>query len=329
MKLTWAGQVTNAVQTEILLESGLRAVIPTDSAYQVNGTAIARAAATGAVQQWNFNATVNNIAGTVSFSATPTISQTTVGAWDLAIAADNTYKALIPKLTGDGATININISADVVAVGADAPVLPGATDIVTLAQIKDYLKESTTDNDDVLQDWIIGISDLIEARLGQPVVARVVEDLIDGSGETKLYLNKGRIVDLLPDSITGSKLDSIQYRASALGAWSQLVEDINLVHLNPVNNWCVELLDYRIFPVGWKNIRLYFNCGFSPVPGDITKMALEMVKVMWDESNNGTRARLGLASTNISGAGVSGTDSYADIDTQRWQKTIDRYRRLL
>jgi len=50
---------------------------------------------------------------------------------------------------------------------------------------------------------------------------------------------------------------------------------------------------------------------------------------MWDESNNGTRARLGLASTNISGAGVSGTDSYADIDTQRWQKTIDRYRRLL
>jgi len=202
--------------------------------------------------------------------------------------------------------------------------------IVGLGAVKNYLKvdQSDVSKDAILVPWIGLVSEVIESWLNQPVTPRPVEDILDGEGSTKLYLNKGRIVSILPDPVTASQLDRLEVRASALGAWAQVVENVGLFYLNPISNWCIELLDYRIFPIGWKNIRVYYLCGFSPIPGEIVKMAMEMVKVMWDESNQGTRPRLGMKSSSMSGAGATGTDSYEDFEQTRWKDVIKSYKRL-
>jgi hypothetical protein len=201
--------------------------------------------------------------------------------------------------------------------------------IVSLADAKAYLNFTDTTNDALVASWLGVISELVEERLGrQPVCPRAVEDFIDGEGQPKLFLNKGRIVDLLADPTTGSKLDSLQMRASALGDWTNIAEDIKLIYLNPINDWCIELLDYRIFPIGWKNVRVYYTAGFDPIPGDILKMVLEMIQVMYDESKAGTMPRLGMGSKNRGGAGSNLGDSFIDMEP-RWQKVIDRYKRLV
>ena len=206
--------------------------------------------------------------------------------------------------------------------------------IVSLSAVKEYLSIgiSDTGNDDALIDWIGLVSELIESPgvLNQPIYPRPIEDFLDGGGDTKLFLNRARIVDLLPDPTTQNKLDSLQWRASALGAWEQMVEDIRLVYLNPINNWCVELLDYRIFPIGWKNIRVYFTGGFSPLPGDIVKMALEMVVMLYNDSKVGGQSRLGVNSKSFSSpAGGTGTDAFKNMMLTDWKAVIDKYKRLM
>jgi len=49
---------------------------------------------------------------------------------------------------------------------------------------------------------------------------------------------------------------------------------------------------------------------------------------MWDESNQGTRPRLGMKSSSMSGAGATGTDSYEDFEQTRWKDVIKSYKRL-
>jgi len=227
--------------------------------------------------------------------------------------------------SSDGTVTNLSLSDIAI------PPLNPLIDIVSLIDLKTYMGIAQTDTTKDVQfsSWITTISQLIENELGnQPVRPRPMEDFLDGEGDTKLYLNKGRIVSLLPDPNTGSQLDSLQWRAAALGDWEQMVENINLVYLNPISNWCIELLDYRIFPIGWKNIRVYYSAGFDPIPGDITKMCFEMIQTMWDESKSGGHPRLGMRSANRGGAGTNLGDSFLDMDA-RWKAVIDRYRRII
>ena len=135
--MNWLGTTTNATPTEILQENGSRTVIPTDAAYRIGGTAIARSAA-GVVQEWSFIAVINNVSGTVSFVVVPLMSETTPGTWTLSLVADDTLKAFTPIFTGaSGTTISINIKGDIDAIGAISvpPAPTGLTGTRTSAHV--------------------------------------------------------------------------------------------------------------------------------------------------------------------------------------------------
>ena len=95
-----------------------------------------------------------------------------------------------------------------------------------------------------------------------------------------------------------------------------------------MNNWFIELLDYNQFPIGRKNIRVNYTAGFSPIPSDIIKMIYEMIQVMLDESAAGQWPRLGMQTQNRGGSGTTVGDTFIDMEP-RWQKIIDRYKKII
>ncbi len=202
--------------------------------------------------------------------------------------------------------------------------------IVSLASVKGYLNIADTDitNDNLLVSWIGIVSEKIEAALEQPVTPRRVLDIVDGSGKPKQYTLIGRIINLTADQ-NGNVCQSVQYRTNTLNNWANIVNVEGYLHVSPKDAYAVEFVNWANFPKWIKNIRLDYLCGFSPIPGDIVTMALEMISIMWDESKHGSRPRLGLKSSNISTAGQSGTDSYEDLNMTRWHDTITKYRRLV
>ena len=223
---------------------------------------------------------------------------------------------------------NLDVAGFLIAYNtSEASIYNDALDIVTLAQVKDYMGITETTNDAVFAVWITMLSQMIENILMQPVKPITVEEILDGDGSSKLFLNKGRIVDLVVDPVSASKLDSLEYRDSALVAWERIIEDAGLYHLDPKSSWCIELLDNYVFYSGQKNIRVYYSAGFSPLPADIVKVVLEMMQVMWDESKAGKQPRLGISSKNRSGAGSGLGGSFLDMNP-RWKLTLDRYKRL-
>jgi hypothetical protein len=253
------------------------------------------------------------------------------------------YSALTAMVAGDefflsayrdGTNVLDTFAADFEVAGfiiayntTEASIYNDDLDIVTLAQVKDYMGVTETTYDVLFASWITMISQMIENVLMQPVKPITIEEILNGDGTSKLFLNKGRIIDLVIDPVTSSKLDSLEYRDSALVAWARIIEDAGLYFLDPQSSWCIELLDNYVFTSGIKNIRVYYSAGFSPIPADIVKMVLEMIQIMWDESKAGTKPRLGMASKSSGGVGSSLGDSFMDMDV-KWQKIINRYKRL-
>lgn len=197
--------------------------------------------------------------------------------------------------------------------------------IVSLADVKAYLGETRVDNDTILRDWIGVVSSRIEKELNQPVVSQVVEEIADGMGGSILFLNKGRIISLVDPGGTGSILDSLQSRSGATEAWVNIADDTDKVFLNPESSWLIELLDGLTFPSGQKNIRIAYNAGFSPVPGDIANMAKEMIQEMWDASKQGGDM-LDKTVKSMGAGGMSTSETMKDLSS-RWQTVIDRYKR--
>ena len=64
--------------------------------------------------------------------------------------------------------------------------------ICTLSDAKQYLNQTTTTNDATILSWVGKISELIEGYLRQPVAPRPVIDLLNGSGESRIFLRTGR-----------------------------------------------------------------------------------------------------------------------------------------
>ena len=194
--------------------------------------------------------------------------------------------------------------------------------IVTLAEAKSQMKFDDTTNDSYLAPMIGEVSQVIEAKLEQPVTSRQIEDIVDGSGWEFQFANYGRIISLVNNALT-----SLQYRDSATASWTNLLDDLNYAYINPAHAWKIELLDGYIFPAGQKNVRLYCNMGFDPIPGDIHTMALEMVQNRWDESRRSGVPRLGIGSESGSGASVSKGKGFIDLMDTRWKHVIDKWKR--
>lgn len=269
--------------------------------------------------------TISNDIGQITVPTIAYDALTAVVAGDmLSIACLRDATNILDTYTDDldvtGFLIEYTVSAVVV--------YANAVDIITLAALKDYLGVTETKNDTLFTGWITDISNLIEARLGQQVMSRPIEELANGGGGTKLYLNQSRVLSLVGDD-EATRLSNLQVRDSVSDDWENLVDDENLIWFNPRDAWAIYLLDHNFFTVGMKNIRILYNGGMSDaLIAEFSKMAKEMIQVMWDESKAGGLPRLGMQTKNRGGAGSSLGDTFLDMNP-RWQKTIDRYRKIL
>jgi hypothetical protein len=200
--------------------------------------------------------------------------------------------------------------------------------IASYAETKLYLgiKDTDTVNDELFSAWLGEVSVEIESRLRQPVMPRVFEEFTNGGGGSKIYLNS-RIVSLFTD-VGIDAIDSLQSRNSVADAWENIVDDENLIFLNPCDAFAVILLDFNYFPQGMRNIRCKYYGGFNPIPGDIHEMSQQMVQIMWENSKKSSNPRLGMQSRNRGAGGFPAGDTFRDMDAD-WKKVINRWKKLL
>lgn len=204
--------------------------------------------------------------------------------------------------------------------------------IVTLEEFKLYhgLTSETVDANDKTLASIVGtVTEMCEEELDQPICQRVVEEIVDGSGETKQFVKRGRIISLIEDA-TGSTLGSLQYRDDAISSWTNLLTNENYINLDPDNAFAIELLDSNAFTYGIKNIRINYNAGISPIPSNVKKMALEMCEIMFKESSyQGGTSRLGISTVNDSVGGSNRNIVYKELRAGRWDEIINKYRKIV
>jgi hypothetical protein len=196
--------------------------------------------------------------------------------------------------------------------------------ITTIEKVKDYMGITDTDKDLLFTDWLEYVSGAIEDHINQPVVSREVTEYLDGNGSDTIWLNRGRIISLKGTN-EAERLASLQYDVD--GTWTDLLTDEDDLFIDGNPNWFIQLLD-STFPYGTKNIKITYNCGFSTVPPSITKVCLEMMQVMYDESRAGLNPRLGMSSKSNAAAGSSVGDNFIDM-TPRWKSALARYRRVM
>lgn len=194
--------------------------------------------------------------------------------------------------------------------------------IVTLQEVKDYLKIAGGESDSLLEGWIDRTSYSIESYTGRKFkVQDVSNEIYDGDGTDTLFLRYWPLTQFsTEDSPTDAqKLAAVQYRNAPDGDWTDI--DDNASHLLTDSRWPFIKLYDTTFSYGERNVRLSYRAGYSVIPGDVWIVALEMVADFWQKSRQGGEARLGISS--------QGRESYSTTFLElepRWRKVLDLYR---
>lgn len=198
-----------------------------------------------------------------------------------------------------------------------------ARSIITLNQAKFYLGITTseTTHDSTLEEWIDICSDSVERYVDNKINLIEVEEILDGTGKSVIYPHYFPIYAIYGGD-DAEKLSNIQYRTEATGAWTNLLTDMDYVRIDPYDAHRIELLDGEEFTAGTKNIRIKYYAGYNDVPSDVKKVVMEMVAVMWNESNHGSNL-IGRSSSTI---GQGNQVSTVEM-TPRWERVLGKYRR--
>lgn len=257
-------------------------------------------------------------------AATWTLTSKTGSVVDGDLVAAGDTKSAVFTADENGTAIIHAATADPFT--ADTGIVSIIDALLSLATLKQYLGVTGSGSDALLADWLITITGVLESELNQPIVSRPVTDILNGSGAAVQYLRSGRIISLVGSDET-ARLSNLQSRATAISAWADIMTEETQISIDEENAMKIELLDGFVFPLGRKNIRVYFNCGLSGrALLEIQKIALEKIQTMWDESKQGGNL-LGKVSRNLGEGGMSQNLSLKDMDS-RWAVTINRYRRL-
>lgn len=218
----------------------------------------------------------------------------------------------------------------------------GATvkDIVTLNEVKRYMKiaEGNNEFNSIMessgsdQGFIELISDAVEHYLKNKVAKQTITDLIvDGNGTNILPLPYWPVKNV-------ESVGNIQYRTTISGGWTNLFDsaaDFNsYLYVTPQAEFNIgagvdqlEILEsLKTFPLGRKNIKITYDAGWDPIPGDLKKVVLEMIATMYKESDQ-KEGRLGMQSKSKTGGSIGGTvaDTFFDMDP-KWKRVLNRYR---
>ena len=201
----------------------------------------------------------------------------------------------------------------------------GANDIVTLPELKNYLRKTDAAQDNFLQDWITIISGQIERYCDRKFREQAISEVRDGDGTNRLYTHYFPVVSLAGETAE-EKLSNLQYRNSPDEEWVNIETDLDHIFIDERKPY-IELYD-EYFPGGVRNIRIAYNAGYAIIPEDVKRAACEMCAMVWKESNAGGIFQLGEAYRSTSDGSSTFTKTLFDLDA-RWKSVLDRYRKVV
>ena len=221
------------------------------------------------------------------------------------------------------------------------PVAAATNAIISLADVKDFLKigvnAADTTQDDFLQTWINYVSSELEGITGinnKVKVQDVASEITNGTGRTKLRTLYYPIyaIGVAASTTDVAKLASVQYRDDVDSAWTDIETDIDhilintpdIFHVSEQNTYNIELSD-ATFPAGQKNIKVSYQAGWSSIPAAIVMVALEKVSDVYKQSSRGG-SRFGLNSFSESEGMGSKNTNYKDL-TKRHEEMLKPFRR--
>ena len=169
--------------------------------------------------------------------------------------------------------------------------MSGPTSLVTLADVKDYLRISTTSDDTQLQDYIDAVTPVIEDITG-PIVNKQYTEVYDG-GVSRIQVRHFPVVSV--DTLTevyGQTLYTLTQvtLGSSTSTWSYTFDASTGLIVRRAFN--VEAM----FPIGANNVSITYTAGRSTVPANVALAAKMTIQHLWSQTRfnrNGARPGLG------------------------------------
>lgn len=180
-------------------------------------------------------------------------------------------------------------------------------DLTTLANVKSWLKITTTTDDALLQRLLSAASDYIQTWLNRVVPTASYSDAYDGPGGSRLMLPNYPITAVSSVSIDGQVIP--QSTSPTTPGW--VFNSTSIVLRG--GTWR--------FTEGVQNISVSYTAGYPTVPSEIEQACIELVSRRYKE-----RDRIGVTSKTL----AAETISYSQKDmSEGIATTLKQYRKVV
>lgn len=173
--------------------------------------------------------------------------------------------------------------------------------LTTIERVREFLatKSTNTVDEALLERLIASASQFIENWLNRKVLIHTEQVLLDGLGQTELFLPEPNITAIQSISMNGQEIQASDY----------FLVDGEVI------------LERGCFNRGRRNIKVVYEAGFNTVPADIEQAVIDLVALRYKE-----RDRIGIQSKTLAGETVS----YFIGDLSPSAKSIlQRYKRVI
>ena len=143
--------------------------------------------------------------------------------------------------------------------------------LITVTEIKDWLKLSGSDDDDFLQRAINDWSDTIEKRLGRVIISTEHTDERHDGGKIAVLLK----------NIPVTEISSVSVDGAALGLSDCTVDQ---------DSGILRLVSGKAFNGGPGSILVAYTGGYETVPGDLVRCVKQIVALEYYLSGHGRKA---------------------------------------
>ncbi len=194
------------------------------------------------------------------------------------------------------------------------------TEIVTLANYKDFLKISADTYDTILATLKAEIEDKVRARLNRDIFGQTYTDeYYDGDGTNTLVLKQFPITEV-------SKIEEYWgLDANNEETWTELTQGIYYQRLLIVDKVKI-VLDGYVFARGHQNYKITYTAGYdsTTLPKEIQKICKELMKLYWNETAYGENT-LGKSGDSNGRSGGSDNITYDLTAEEKILKRLDAY----
>lgn len=155
-----------------------------------------------------------------------------------------------------------------------------ASQLATLAQLKEYLAVTDTTDDALLTRLLDVCATSIEKWCSRTFAPADYSLTLDGNGRTRIVVDQWPIVSIASLTIDGNTIPA------STGP---------KVNGYTFSGYRIDLRGYQ-FEVGAQNVEVSFRAGYTTVPSDVTQACIKLAALRYRE-----RDRLGVSSKGIAG----------------------------